>query len=121
MTSVYQVCTILLVNYSKKLEQPFNTFHKPNGQPYSIREVARGTGVSASYISHILNKRRQNPSPEKLAKIAKFFGVSNDYFNDKWQDDTQFLNAIAMRAAGLSSDQKRALMQMIDEIRKTND
>ena len=41
-------------------------------------KLSKDTGISTGLISH-WKKRMQNPSSEKLQKIADYFGVSVDY------------------------------------------
>lgn len=53
-------------------------------QNISIRELARRTGVSASYISDLENGNFNNPSLKILTKINKALGVTlvnKDYLN----------------------------------------
>lgn len=48
----------------------------------SLDEMAEATKSSKSYLWE-LEKGTKNPSAEKLAELAKFFGVTLDYLMDK--------------------------------------
>ncbi len=41
----------------------------------SIRQVAEKTGISNAYLSQLESGKRDNPHPEVLKKLAKFFGI----------------------------------------------
>ena len=58
-------------------------------QPHTLREVADGVNkaageqiLSAQYLQQLRSGVRRNPSYAMLAAIARFFGVSPDYFSD---------------------------------------
>lgn len=48
----------------------------------SLDEMAEATNSSKSFLWE-LEKGTKNPSAEKLAELAKFFGVTLDYLMDK--------------------------------------
>lgn len=59
-------------------------------QPQTLREVADGVNksageqiLSAQYLQQLRSGVRRNPSYAMLAAIARFFGVSPDYFSDE--------------------------------------
>lgn len=41
----------------------------------SIRQVAEKTGISNAYLSQLESGKRDNPHPEILKKLAKFYGI----------------------------------------------
>lgn len=43
---------------------------------YSLRQVEKATGVSNAYLSQLERGDAAKPSPEKLARLAKFYDVS---------------------------------------------
>lgn len=51
----------------------------------SLDEMAEATNSSKSFLWE-LEKGTKNPSAEKLAELAKFFGVTLDYLMDKEND-----------------------------------
>lgn len=124
---------------AERLEHLFSTVY-PNslGRPYTLREAADKINVDAgenvisvAYISQLRNGDKRKPAFDKLAALAKLFGVSTDYFLD---DDTarrtndqlalmaamrdQGVEHVALRAAGLSADSLRAVLNLIDSARK---
>jgi transcriptional regulator with XRE-family HTH domain len=42
----------------------------------TLRELAEGTGISNAYLNQLENDRIKEPSPNIIAKISKFYGVS---------------------------------------------
>src|SRR5690349_17774020 len=57
---------------------------RPAGRgPYTVREIADGTGLSVAYVQFLLNGTRgRNPSQKTLGALARFFGVPVSYFVD---------------------------------------
>lgn len=53
-----------LSNYLKKLRGEM-----------SIRQVAEKTGISNAYLSQLESGKRNNPHPDVLKKLAKFYGI----------------------------------------------
>jgi transcriptional regulator with XRE-family HTH domain len=43
---------------------------------YSLRQVEKATGVSNAYLSQLERGDAAKPSPDKLARLAKFYDVS---------------------------------------------
>ena len=52
------------MSLADKLNLLFETHHKPDGQPYLLREVADGTGgkVSVAYLKPLAPRRDCSPS-----------------------------------------------------------
>ncbi|MFG2819386.1 helix-turn-helix domain-containing protein [Kitasatospora sp. NPDC048365] len=105
-------------------------YPKDLGRPWRDSEIAEGTGLSGTYIGN-LRKGTQKPSLENAVKIAKFFGVPLDYFNDSAtaqavERDLQKIEAlrdarverIAMRAAGLPPEMQDAALTMVEQLRR---
>jgi HTH-type transcriptional regulator, competence development regulator len=42
---------------------------------YSLRQVEDATGISNTYLSQLERGDAQNPSPDKLQALAKYYGV----------------------------------------------
>ena len=64
-------------------------------RPHTLREVADGVNkaageqiLSAQYLQQLRSGVRRNPSYTMLAAIARFFGVSPDYFSEFPDDET---------------------------------
>lgn len=111
-------------------------------RPYTDREVAaaiceQGTDVSASYLNLLRTGRKTNPTMRHLAGLARFFGVPPAYFFDdvtasrvdaelerladmrdlKEALSTPEVQAIALKARGLSDASLRRLGDIIDHVR----
>ena len=41
----------------------------------SLREVEKQTGISNAYLSQLERGEAENPSPDKLQKLAQYYGV----------------------------------------------
>jgi len=63
-----------------RLDQLFATHLAPTGKPYSVRQVAARTGMSASYLSGLRRGKVTGPGADKVAALARFFGVEMAYF-----------------------------------------
>ena len=49
-------------------------------RPYTLREVAQGTGLSLGYLSKARRGGIAQPSVQTVALLARFFGVSAQVF-----------------------------------------
>lgn len=86
---------------------------QPLGRRYTLHEVVSGVNeaagrelISVQYLSQLRKGTRADPSYAKLAGIARFFGVSVDYFGDdeayhRSEEELRLLNAL--RNAGVRS------------------
>jgi transcriptional regulator with XRE-family HTH domain len=92
---------------------------------------ATGVTISAAYLSQLRTGKRDNPSARHIAAIARLFGVPMEYFFDeetasKIDADLKLLvavrdagvQAIALRAHGLSAESLSGVADMIDHIRR---
>ncbi len=66
--------------FTLRLNHLFDTRLDPKGKPYSVRQVAAQSGVSASYVSNLRRGRTTRPGADKLEALARFFGVDMAYF-----------------------------------------
>jgi transcriptional regulator with XRE-family HTH domain len=124
---------------AKRIEHLFATIYpKSLGRPYTLREAVEKINadagenlISVAYLSQLRNGDKRHPAFNKLAGVAKLFGVSTDYFLD---DETasrtdqqlavvaamreQGVEHLALRAQGLSANSLQAILTMIDSARK---
>lgn len=96
------------------------TTRKPDDTAYSVDEVARGTGVSLTYLRNMLAGRQDNPSRKVIAALARFFNVSPAYFFERSNEQQPAEHApaseieVALRSAEqLGPDGRRILLDMI--------
>ena len=66
--------------FTLRLNHLFDTHLDPEGKPYSVRQVAAQSGVSASYVSNLRRGRTTRPGADKIEALARFFGVQMAYF-----------------------------------------
>jgi len=66
--------------FALRLDQLFETHLDPTGKPYSVRQVAVHTDMSASYLSGLRRGKLTGPGADKVAALARFFGVEMAYF-----------------------------------------
>ena len=59
-----------MILYQNRMEQ----IRKEKG--ITLAEIAKKTGISIGYLSHLENGTRKNPSIEMMDKIAKALGKS---------------------------------------------
>ncbi|MFD0636406.1 helix-turn-helix transcriptional regulator [Catenulispora yoronensis] len=113
-------------------------YPKSLGRPYTLREAADKINedageelISVAYLSQLRKGDKREPAFNKLAGVAKLFGVSTDYFLD---DETaartdqqlalvaamreQGVDRVATRALGLSANSLEAILGMIENARK---
>jgi transcriptional regulator with XRE-family HTH domain len=122
---------------AEKLQHLFASV-KPAGRgEYSNHEVATaieaagGPTISATYIWQLRKGLRTNPTLNHLEALAHFFGVPTSYFLDDAKAaeiDSQLellaalrdsdVQAIALRASGVSSEGLKAIVAMLDHVRR---
>jgi transcriptional regulator with XRE-family HTH domain len=93
--------------FAARLEHLFLSVHPPGRGPYSIEEVAQGTGLSARYVTNLRRGVQANPTYRAIASLAAHFGVPAAYFFD---DDNAAADVVA--AARLRDP---ALRRILDE------
>ncbi|ACU77749.1 conserved hypothetical protein [Catenulispora acidiphila DSM 44928] len=124
---------------AKRIEHLFTTVYPGSlGRPYTLREAVEKINadagenlISVAYLSQLRNGDKRHPAFDKLAGVAKLFGVSTDYFLD---DETaartdqqlalvaamreQGVDRLATRSLGLSANSLEAILGMIENARK---
>src|SRR2546427_784330 len=108
------------------LNHLFATRLTPEGRPYTLTEVSKGTGLSVPYLS-ILRKGTISSVPfQRVAALARFFGVPLDYFSQEGAPteslDEQVRMALAqplsrdllLRAGKIGTAQRALVLQMIE-------
>lgn len=124
---------------AERLDHLFATVYpKALGRPYTLREAAEKINaeaghnlISIAYISQLRKGDKRKPGFEKLSALAKLFGVTADYFTDdeaarKTDEQLTLVAAmrdqgvehVALRAAGLSAESLRAVLNLMDSARK---
>ena len=112
--------------FATLLNHLFATRLTPEGRPYTLTEVSKGTGLSVPYLS-ILRKGTIGSVPfQRVATLARFFGVSLDYFSQQASPteslDEQVRLALAqplsrdllLRAGKIGTAQRALVLQMIE-------
>jgi transcriptional regulator with XRE-family HTH domain len=119
-----------------RLDDLFRTV-RPKGRHWTNAEVAEELKlanpelkVGGVYLSQLRTGKRANPTPELLAALARFFGVSVAYFFDDQVAESVLnqvaaiealrqagVRAVAMRAAGMKKENLQAITAIMDQYR----
>ena len=121
---------MLKLDISQQLNMLFRTFLSPDGDEYTLQEMASATGnkVSPGYLSYLRSGKKKNPSAEVLRTLASFFQVPVGFFfgeplpdpdilNEETMDDVlqdPLIRGIAMRSFGVSDETKKLIMLFLD-------
>lgn len=81
-------------------------------KPYTLREVAQGTGISIGYLSEARRGNIENPSLDKLLLLAKFFGVGAAVFLEPAPFQDTSYNRAQEAAAPSLTEKERAVRQI---------
>ena len=118
---------------AEKIDLLFKTFRKPDGSQYTYQEVEEGTGkaITGAYVWKLRTGKAENPSYKVLKVLSDFFEVPVSFFFEEEVSEeylqnlklaTQLREAgvqhIALRAGDLDEAGKRAVMEMIEYVRK---
>lgn len=70
---------------AEKLMLLFETRLSPDLDPFTLLEVAEGTGgnISPTYLMNLRDGKFSNPSMSKIKALSKFFSVPITYFYDE--------------------------------------
>ena len=68
--------------FTARLQQLFARVRRPDGRAWTLKEVARETGLSVSYIWRLRSGKTANPTRDVMERLARFFGVPVTYFLD---------------------------------------
>jgi transcriptional regulator with XRE-family HTH domain len=73
---------------AERLRWLFDEVRRPDGRPYSLRDVAAGVNavagqelMSFQYLALLCSGKRRNPSFMMVAALARWFGVDTGYFS----------------------------------------
>jgi transcriptional regulator with XRE-family HTH domain len=120
-----------------RLDDLFRTV-RPKGRHWTNAEVAEelkrlnpDLKVGGVYLSQLRTGKRCNPTPDLLAALARFFGVSVAYFFDDQVAESVLsqvaaiealrqagVRAVAMRAAGMKKENLQAITAIMDQYRE---
>ncbi|MDH6138076.1 MULTISPECIES: helix-turn-helix domain-containing protein [Kitasatospora] len=120
-----------------RLDDLFKTV-RPKGKHWTNAEVAEelkllnpDLKVGGVYLSQLRTGKRCNPTPDLLAALARFFGVSVAYFFDDQVAESVLsqvaaiealrqagVRAVAMRAAGMKKENLQAITAIMDQYRE---
>jgi transcriptional regulator with XRE-family HTH domain len=71
---------------STKIDVPldylFRYTRDENGHPYKVADIAKASGLSATYIVGLRQGRSSNPTLDRLVRLARAFRVPTAYFVD---------------------------------------
>ena len=118
--------------FSEKLNRLFEEYRKPDGTRYSQKEVLESApGVLTRINLWRLRKgKASRPSYPVVKALADFFGVEPSYFFDRDRLDVESMEQderkdlatqIALRSSGLDLEGQKAVLLMIEAIRKSKE
>ena len=108
------------------LNHLFETRLSPEGRPYTLTEVAKGTGLSVPYLSILRKGTIGSVQFERIEVLARFFHVSLDYFSqgappvDSMDDLIRdalakpLVREVALRAGKIGTAQRALILQMLE-------
>jgi len=119
---------------ARKIDLLFKNFKKPDGQEFTYQEVEEGTNkaVTGAYVWKLRTGKAENPGYRVLKALSDFFGVSVSYFFDEQEPSEEYVQKlrlaaelhkagvahIALRASDLDEAGRRAVLEMIEYVRK---
>lgn len=123
--------------FADLLNHLFATRLSPRGRPYTLKEVSEGTGgyFSVAYLSLLRRGGIARPSPERIRRLAEFFGVEPSYFGGEESaaareaameldealrrafNDPQ-IRAFAMRVNDYSLEERSLVLAMLDQVHR---
>jgi transcriptional regulator with XRE-family HTH domain len=116
--SAYQFATLL--------NHLFTTRLTPEGRPYTLTEVSKGTGLSVPYLSYLRKGTISAVPVQRAAALARFFHVPLDYFSQEGppadtMDDLvrealakPLVREVALRAGKVGTVQRALVLQMLE-------
>jgi transcriptional regulator with XRE-family HTH domain len=121
------------VNLAARLEYLFNLRVRPDGQPWSMRQVsaaakAEGVPLSVGFLHDLRRGIKDNPTKQQLECLAKVFGVWPGYFFEEDEElerinqrlravdalDNERIASLALRARNLSVRELNMINALID-------
>lgn len=110
---------------AEQLNILFEVLTRPDGRPYTLKEVSDATGVSLATLSQMRNGKILNPQLNTLRDLCVHFNVPLQYFGTRSRDEcydiiqgeqtpTKGINEIAFRAARLSEGAQRDILIIIE-------
>lgn len=107
-------------------------------KPYTLRDVAQGTGISIGYLSEARRGNIENPSIDKIELLARFFGVNPGIFLEPGPSDpampagggdaipdalrhalTQpLMDQIVLRAGAFSEVERSMILEIMDKVER---
>jgi len=118
---------------AEKVDLLFKTFTKPDGKEFAYPEVEEGTNkaVTGAYVWKLRTGKAENPGHRVLKALSDFFGVPVSYFfeeqvSEEYVQDLRLaaelrkagVAHLALRASDLDEAGKRAVLEMIEYVRK---
>lgn len=98
------------------------------GKPFTVADVARGTGLTQQTLLNLLHGRADNPRLDTLQQLCEFYNISMDYFNcaneaqclhflavsGRLGVDPDTLRTIEAEAETLSAESRTSVLAMLE-------
>ncbi|MGH2410058.1 MAG: hypothetical protein ACRDGS_06750 [Chloroflexota bacterium] len=121
--------------FADLLNHLFATRLSPRGKPYTLKEVSDGTGgyFSVAYLSLLRRGGIEQPSMERIRRLAEFFGVEQSYFLGEERSEDRAaaremdevlrraladhqIRAFAMRVNDYSLEERTVVLNMLNQV-----
>lgn len=117
-------------SFAARLNHLFEEKRKPNGDRYSKKEVIESSpALSRVILWRLETGQSLKPSYEVVKALADFFGVQPGYFFESSETNDETTKAdpqeealeSVLRNYGLSREELKAILLMIDAIKKSKE
>lgn len=122
--------------FARRLSALMAKENPETGKPYTVADVARGTGFAESTITQLRTGAKPNPLLRTVEVLAEYFGVEVGFFTKQMDEERvrkvitalelldkaedAGVQAIFARASGLSSQSLQMVKAVIDTARKAD-
>lgn len=119
-------------SFAEKLDFLMRTVYPRDRVPYTLGEIAEGSGISPGYVHALRRGRKTNPTIEAVEGLARFFKVPVAAFFDAEiaeavaRDMQLFVSlrdsdvlAVATRIAELPPEARQALAGVVEQLARS--
>lgn len=116
--------------FSENLNRLLENNKKPNGTPYSQKEVVESAPgiLTREYLWRLRTGKALKPSYQIVKALADFFGIDPNYFfeSNTQQDETaensqqkDLSHLISLRSSELDIESQKTILVIIDALKKS--
>lgn len=114
--------------FAEKLERLFQEKMKPDGTPYTPTDILDATSgiLTRVHLWKLRNGQADNPNLKTILALADAFGVPSSYFFESDTSKAEFDEHnqreelhVLLRSFGLDKSEQKAILLMIETIKKS--